>query len=134
LNIGNEITTNRLKWYSLKLSSEELSKLLPGWLEIVIGISLTSTISYSSDKSGEIEILQHPNLYFHQQPTSPVLREFWGFFSLDANPSAPTGLESRETYCEIRLKTLSMEDDPEEEFTRWLDQKISKIPGSFPDA
>jgi len=130
LSIGNEMATNRSMWLSLKRSSE----VFPGWLEIVIGVSLTSTVSYNSDESGEIEILQHPNLYFHRQPTSPVLREFWGFFSLDANPTAPTGLKSRETSCEIRLKTLSMEDDPEEEFTRWLDQKLSKIPGSFPDA
>jgi len=134
LSIGNEMTTNRPMWYCLKRSSEELSNLFPGWLEIVVGVSLTSTISYNSDESGEIEILQHPNLYFHRQPTSPVLRQFWGFFSLDANPTAPTGLESYPTVFKICLKTLSMEDDPEEEFTRWFDQTLSKIPGSFPDA
>lgn len=130
-------------------------------LELVVSISIIARIqlntalskhwdeivSYLKEERSERRIRegrQNPNtiaednpfaqlkLYFHRHETASASpREYWGFWSLNSDPTGETGLEGCEEKIKLEVTTLPMENELDKEIEKREEERLAGIPGGW---
>ncbi|KAF8598916.1 hypothetical protein BDV93DRAFT_526413, partial [Ceratobasidium sp. AG-I] len=126
----NNKAGDRAMWHNLQQRCEEVANFHDverNKLEIVVNIKRTAKVSCITSEE------MPKNLYFHRQPESfNSTREFWGFFSFEADPDVESAIT--EEWSETHLQTLPLRNSWDQVADDMLTRELGKIPGSFPSS